>query len=186
MPDSQAAPAKTAPQKPVTPQQRPKDKEEIAGLKATVKKLREANETLRGKKRDAEEQLVMAEDTLRLHEMRHEQADLAHKERETNLIEMFPTWFQQMFGMPRGLVPGKFIEQCLRPTVEQHYPRVRKSAMRCVMEGGLDVKPFIELPVSLQARFYQTINFCDLIETMWHDHVSYANPDYNNQEDIDG
>ena len=70
-------------------------------------------------------------------------------------------------AFPRGLVLGRWLKRVAEPMIDKHYPNLRRSAARAVMEGLLGVeKPMVAIPIHAARQVDDILRLLDLFETM--------------------
>lgn len=103
---------------------------------------------------------VLLEDEAALHPACPE----CHSEmREDVFNSLIPTWFQVLTGLPKGLIGERFMRQ-VREVNKRHYNKLRKSALRTILERG-----DITIPSHHSVRLDKLCNVLDLFETMVYD-----------------
>jgi len=76
--------------------------------------------------------------------------------------------FHLVFGVAPASVLGRFRKGLVRAAVEQHFPTLRRSSLRAILEGDYGVKPF-QVPVGCRRRVAMVLNLADLCETIVQD-----------------
>lgn len=91
------------------------------------------------------------------------------------LLEYLVIHFRDMFGIPPAVISSDF-RRVIEETMEMHFPRLRRSGARAIIEGRIPglCSVMVAAPNGIQGKLNKTLQLLDLLETI---HCKYMERD---------